>query len=620
MIGLGLASPPLTRAVSAGPRTSFPASQATPMVLRAELSPYGALDFGENVFSEQDLSGDGHTLVAGYDGGAIVCRFTNGAWKTCVQLMPVSNPSHNGQPEHVAISADGATALVGDEVFRLTQGRWRLQSELGGGYDGLDEVALSGDGNTAMYGAGSKTVDGRDEAGAAEVFRFVNGKWGPAAELGLGRTAYAWEQFGGQAMALDDNGRVAIVGDSLRVVHGRQYGGAAYVFRFAAGRWHGPAELSLGARAATGDEFGTSVALSGDGATALIGAPERTPASSKTARCTPQTSGYCGSQGTAEVFHFDGSRWSPPTELSLGARAAVDDYFGWSVALSRNGRVAMAGTLRGNDNQNSQTVDGAEVFESSAAGWSAPVGIGTTTTDGGLPATHGLSSDGTTAVIGVADERSNRGRLDLFSADPTAVAVSLNASSPYGANLPLTALRPDNPSIAYNPPGQARNVTGSLSCTTDATSSSAAHFYTLSNCTGLSDPGHIIVYDYVNSGYTIRPAAVKLSYTGPATMKHGATATLSARLTSAVTGRPIRNRVLGFQIGAYPKPGGPVAGCDSTSPGGSKTNADGVGSCVIHNVQATTSPNVVLVDFAGDPATKRYFGGARIEIPVTIVK
>ena len=57
------------------------------------------------------------------------------------------------------------------------------------------------------------------------------------------------------------------------------------------------------------------------------------------------------------------------------------------------------------------------------------------------------------------------------------------------------------------------------------------------SCAGLADPGHILVYDTINSLYTVARASVKLSYTGPKSITSGKKVTLSARMTSKATGK-----------------------------------------------------------------------------------
>ena len=51
-----------------------------------------------------------------------------------------------------------------------------------------NSVALSADGHIALVGAPGRQVNGVNQAGAAEVFRFQGGVWGKPVQLDLGRS------------------------------------------------------------------------------------------------------------------------------------------------------------------------------------------------------------------------------------------------------------------------------------------------------------------------------------------------------------------------------------------------------------------------------------------------
>ena len=79
---------------------------------------------------------------------------------------------------------------------------------------------------------------------------------------------------------------------------------------------------------ATADYFGTSVSLSSDGNTALIGAYNKTVTAS--------------GQGAAYVFTRSGSTWAQQAKL-LASDPAAYDSFGYSVSLSSDGSTALIG-------------------------------------------------------------------------------------------------------------------------------------------------------------------------------------------------------------------------------------------------------------------------------------
>lgn len=84
---------------------------------------------------------------------------------------------------------------------------------------------------------------------------------------------------------------------------------------------------------ATGDFFGSAVALSMDGHTALIGA------------ATKSDDGK-NSNSDAYLFGLAGIRWAQQQKLQPGDSAG-DDGFGHAVALSADGSTALVGAAAG---------------------------------------------------------------------------------------------------------------------------------------------------------------------------------------------------------------------------------------------------------------------------------
>jgi hypothetical protein len=93
------------------------------------------------------------------------------------------------------------------------------------------------------------------------------------------------------------------------------------------------------------------------------------------------------------------------------------------------------------------------------------------------------------------------------------VTVTVTASGTYGSSPSLSGLLPSNSAIAYNPTSEKANITGTLTCSTSATSSStvAGGPYTISGCSGLSDTFHPIAYDYVHSSYSVTQASLTVT-------------------------------------------------------------------------------------------------------------
>jgi IPT/TIG domain/FG-GAP repeat len=195
------------------------------------------------------------------------------------KLTPREEQGEGGFGSSVALSADGNTALIGGAtddnglgaawVFIRSGEEWTQQAKLTGGEaSGLGlvgaSVALSADGNTALVG----NPGGRGGAGAAWVFTRSDELWTQAGTPLVGQGEVG-EGEAGAAVALSSNGGTALIGgpgDNRRQ-------GAAWVFTHPGGIWTQQG-TKLTSRDTGPSELGASAALSASGDTALLGAPD----------------------------------------------------------------------------------------------------------------------------------------------------------------------------------------------------------------------------------------------------------------------------------------------------------------------------------------------------------
>jgi hypothetical protein len=242
------------------------------------------------------------------------------------------------------LSADGRVAIVGALGADLSTGAayvyvrqrngWRLQQELqaadGATADDFGSaVALSADGRVAAIGAPDQNNrEGATHTGATYLFVRTGRLWHQQQKL---RTPPgAW--YFGNAVALSRTGEVVLVGSWFANGRSGAGQGAAYVFALSKDRWREQQELDA-SDAAPHDGFGTSVALSPDGRSAVVGTPYPN---------------HGPSQGTGATYFLSqhGSGWREDQELT--APDAAVGGFGQSLALSANGRVVLisaSGTL-----------------------------------------------------------------------------------------------------------------------------------------------------------------------------------------------------------------------------------------------------------------------------------
>jgi phosphodiesterase/alkaline phosphatase D-like protein len=331
-------------------------------------------------------------------------------------LAGESGESHFGQS--IALSADGDTALVGAPtagggagavlVFTRTGSTWTQRAELtpasgeeiGDGAFGTS-VALSSEGNTAVIGAPADSLD----AGAVWVFtRSSEGAW---TQQGAKLTPAVGEESltgaFGSSVALSKDGAIALIGapgDSGEA-------GAAWAFtRSEAGAWtQQGTKLTAKAGEETGSgAFGSSVALSKDGAIALIGAP-----------------GDSGEAGAVWAFTYAEGAWTQQGAKLTGGGEEGEGAFGSSVALSKDGDTALIGGP-GDGEPGSEPLRGAAwVFTRSQAGAWAQQGeklvakTGEAIGEGRFGSSVALSKDGAIALIGAPADNTNVGAAWSFT-------------------------------------------------------------------------------------------------------------------------------------------------------------------------------------------------------------
>jgi hypothetical protein len=295
------------------------------------------------------LSNDGSTAIVGGPqdsaglGAARAFTRSNGVWTAQAKLVGTGAVGSPQQGWSVAVSSDGNTALVGGPndnsgdgalwVFTRSGGVWAQQGTklvgigaVTGGNQGYS-AALSDDGNTAIVGGNSDNSN----AGGAWVFTRSGGAWTQQGAKLVGSGAIGAAQQG-ISVALSGDGNTAMVGGSAD----SSLAGAAWVFTRSQNTWTQQGAKLVGSGASHSADQGISVALSGDGNTAIVGG-----------------SGDNSSVGAVWVFTRSSSVWTQQGTKRVGTGAAGIAQQGTSVALSNDGKTAAAG------GQNDNSGDGA---------------------------------------------------------------------------------------------------------------------------------------------------------------------------------------------------------------------------------------------------------------------
>jgi hypothetical protein len=395
----------------------------------------------------------------------------------------------------VALSADGSTALIGAHyairnnneaggawVFTRTGSAWAQQGgKLNGTghagetlFDHIGEgdfgysVALSADGNTALIGGPGDNGGAANNGGVGAVWVFTRSgsTWTQQGEKLTGTGESGKGEFG-KSVALSADGNTALIGGPGDNGGAANNGGvgAAWMFTRSDGAWSQQGEKLVGdctgscANEGTGEsgegKFGTMVALSADGDTALVGGP-----------------GDNGGVGAAWMFTSSGSTWAQQGEKLVGdctgscanegTGETGEGRFGVSVALSADGNTALISGLDDNS-----TRGAVWLFTRSGSTWTEQ---GEKLTGGG-EAGEGefgtnvvLSADGDTALVGAWRDNGGRGAAWVFVNPPTAVTPGVTSTAEVITTPPaqLTSTSPSVPSETSLPPA-VRNARQSTS-------------------------------------------------------------------------------------------------------------------------------------------------------------
>ncbi|MSO30224.1 MAG: integrin [Acidobacteria bacterium] len=304
-------------------------------------------------------------------------------------------------------------------------------------------VALSRDGSTVAVGAPheasgaagsnpSPSDNSTMNAGAVYVYARSGSNWTQQAYLKPSNPQR--NVHFGSVVALSDDGNTLAVAaawesSAATGINGNQkdltipQAGAVYVFVRSGGRWLQQAYVKAsntgnrgeGDLPGEGDQFGFSLALSGDGNTLAVGAPSEDSAATGV-NGNQRDEGF-NSAGAVYVYTRTGGAWTQRAYLKADAHTntGLGDQFGFSVALSENGGTLAVGVY--DESGNGRTVNAPINRERGGSGavyiwtragnaWTKQAYLKTWNAEGGdsWGSVVSLSSDGSTLAVGSLDE------------------------------------------------------------------------------------------------------------------------------------------------------------------------------------------------------------------------
>jgi len=340
------------------------------------------------------ISDDGSTVVVATDrhednrGAAYIFEKVNGVWTQMAKLTASDRASFDKFGRSLTISGDGSTVVVSARQVDNFNGAVYIFNKGGSGWSSmtetvklttsdveyLDEVgsslSISGDGSTFVVGVHADD----NRKGSAYIFDEEGGVWTETVKLtssdGVEDDVFGWY------VAISDDGSTVVVG---AYDDGNGLGGA-YIFEKVNGVWTEMAKLTSTDNVGP-NNFGSSVSISGDGSTVVVGA----------SRDDTYT-------GATYIFEKGVSGWSSMTETAeLTTSDVLGTYsrFGESVSISNDGSKAFVGA---------EGVDAVYIFEKGGSGWSSMTETTKlTASDAGDDSFGGrvsISGDGSVFVVG----------------------------------------------------------------------------------------------------------------------------------------------------------------------------------------------------------------------------
>ncbi len=357
-----------------------------------------------------DISADGNTVIAGgfndddSTGAAWIFTRSGSVWtQQGSKLVGTGAVGKARQGISVALSADGNTAIIGGYIddsltgaawiFTRSGTVWSQQGSklVGTGATGKARqgywVDISDDGNTAIVGG----IADDSNIGAVWIFTRTGGVWSQQGPKLVG-TGYVGTSRQGSSVALSGDGNTAIVGGYTD----DSFNGATWVFTRSDTTWTQQGPKLIGTGAIDPAFQGCSVRLSYDGNTAIVGAY-----------------GDDDYIGAAWIFTRIGNGWSQEEPKLVGAGVSNDASLGTFVTLSADGNTAVAAAPYHNTD-----VGGAWVFTRTNGTWTQQGGelLGSGTVGGAYMGQGvSLSGDARTLVFGGPFDDTQTGAIWIFT-------------------------------------------------------------------------------------------------------------------------------------------------------------------------------------------------------------
>jgi hypothetical protein len=306
------------------------------------------------------------------------------AWSQVAELRADDHAAYDGFGWGVALAGDGRTAVIGAPYHDAPQNghlgavyvfeagpQGSRQSAMLRPSDGHASdnfgwtVAISRDGNWILVGSTGHRVENTPQGGgAAYIFHRDNDKWAQVAELAP-RKPVPGAGFG-SAVALSADGSTAVVTARDQTVDKSHHVGTTHIFR-SKDNWQTHEEAFTARNPnqnpdGSSDAYGVNASVSDDGKVVAIAAPD--------VNVDPARLGRDAYEAGAAYLYTTSSDWSPSGTSTTRLYAPTPSrygFYGSSVALSAAGdRLAIGVDGAGSDSQGAAYVVTPKNFDENA--------------------------------------------------------------------------------------------------------------------------------------------------------------------------------------------------------------------------------------------------------------
>ena len=290
-------------------------------------------------------------------------------------------------------------------------------------------VSTNSDGTKVIVGAFYEDTGGSN-AGSAYIFAYDGSSWTQEAKI-QASDIQSGDYFG-VSVAMSGDGTKVIVG-AYHEDTGGANAGSAYIFAYDGSSWSQEAKIQASDIQVT-DYFGYSVSMNSAATKVIVGA------------YTEDTGG--SNAGSAYIFAYDGSSWSQEAKI-MASDPALDDYFGYSVSMNSAATKVIVGAY--GEDTGGLSAGSAYIFAYDGSSWTQEAKIQASDIQAGdyFGYSVSMSGDGTKVIVGANLEDSggaNAGSAYIFAYDGSSwtqeakiQASDIQANDQFGASTTMNS-------------------------------------------------------------------------------------------------------------------------------------------------------------------------------------